>query len=187
MTLGELPTGDALRRLERALVAIDRAEALGASAPRADQPVGRGADAVLLNSRGNALGLLQRIACNNVDRPVGSLVYTQFLNKRGGVESDLTVCRLAADRFRVITGTSFLSNDLEWVRAHAPTDGSVELRDVTDELACIGLWGPAARDALGQATDWHEVGSGAAKEDDRMTVRMRPAKTGQKFFRLRSE
>ena len=60
MTLGELPTGDALRRLERALVAIDRAEALGAGAPRADQPVGRGADAVLLNSRGNALGLLQR-------------------------------------------------------------------------------------------------------------------------------
>ena len=100
-----------------------------------------------------ALGLLQRVACNNVDRPAGSLVYTQFLNARGGVESDLTVCRLAADRFRVITGTSFLSNDLEWVRAHAPSDGLVELRDVTDELACIGLWGPAARDALGQATD----------------------------------
>jgi tetratricopeptide (TPR) repeat protein len=60
MTLGELPTGEALQRLERALVAIDRAEALGASAPRPDQPVGRGADAVLLNSRGNALGLLQR-------------------------------------------------------------------------------------------------------------------------------
>ena len=100
-----------------------------------------------------ALGLLQRVACNNVDRPDGSLVYTQFLNARGGVESDLTICRLADDRFRVITGTSFLSNDLEWVHAHAPTDGSVELRDVTDELACIGLWGPAARNALGQATD----------------------------------
>ena len=58
MTLGQLPTGDALRRLERALEAIDQAEALGT--PRADQPVGRGSDAVLLNSRGNALGLLQR-------------------------------------------------------------------------------------------------------------------------------
>ena len=58
MKLGQLPTGDALRRLERALAAIDRAEALGT--PRSDQPVGRGADAVLLNSRGNALGLLQR-------------------------------------------------------------------------------------------------------------------------------
>ena len=42
-------------------------------------------------------------------------------------------------------------------------------------------------DALGQTADWHEVGSGAAKEEDRMTVRVRPAKTGQKFFRLRSE
>ena len=46
-----------------------------------------------------ALGLLQRVACNNVDRPDGSLVYTQFLNARGGVESDLTICRLADDRF----------------------------------------------------------------------------------------
>ena len=100
-----------------------------------------------------ALGLLQRVACNNVDRPVGSLVYTQFLNAHGGIESDLTVCRLATDRFRVITGTSFLSNDLEWVRQHAPKDGSVEVRDVTDDLACIGLWGPNARDVLDQATD----------------------------------
>ncbi len=99
-----------------------------------------------------ALDLLQRVACNNIDRPTGSLVYTQFLNTRGGIESDLTVCRLADDRFRVITGTSFLSNDLEWVRTHTPTDGSVELRDVSDELACIGLWGPKARDVLGQAT-----------------------------------
>ena len=99
-----------------------------------------------------ALDLLQRVACNNIDRPTGSLVYTQFLNTRGGIESDLTVCRLADDRFRIITGTSFLSNDLEWVRAHTPTDGSVELRDVSDELACIGLWGPKARDVLGQAT-----------------------------------
>jgi 4-methylaminobutanoate oxidase (formaldehyde-forming) len=100
-----------------------------------------------------ALGLLQRVACNNIDRPTGSLVYTQFLNARGGIESDLTVCRLAADRFRVITGTSFLSNDLEWMHSHAPADGSVEIQDVTDDLACIGLWGPRARGVLDQATD----------------------------------
>ena len=46
-----------------------------------------------------ALDLLQRVACNNIDRPDGSLVYTQFLNAHGGIESDLTVCRLACDRF----------------------------------------------------------------------------------------
>ena len=50
------------------------------------------------------------------------------------------------------SGTSFLSTDLEWVRSHAPADGSVEVREVTDDLACIGLWGPDARDVLGQAT-----------------------------------
>ena len=99
-----------------------------------------------------ALELLQRVACNNVSKPIGSLVYTQFLNSQGGIESDLTICRLAEERFRIITGTSFLSNDYEWVRSQAPTDGSVELRDVTDDFACIGLWGPNARDVLGQTT-----------------------------------
>ncbi len=99
-----------------------------------------------------ALELLQRVACNNVSKPIGSLVYTQFLNSQGGIESDLTVCRLAEERFRIITGTSFLSNDYEWVRSQAPADGSVELRDVTDDFACIGLWGPNARDVLGQTT-----------------------------------
>ena len=99
-----------------------------------------------------AIELLQRVACNNVDIPSGSLVYTQFLNSKGGIESDLTICRLSSERFRVITGTSFLSNDLEWVRSQAPTDGSVKLCDVTEDFACIGLWGPRARDVLGQIT-----------------------------------
>ena len=45
-----------------------------------------------------------------------------------------------------------MSNDLEWVRSHAPADGSVEVSDVTDDFACIGMWGPGARDVLGQAT-----------------------------------
>jgi 4-methylaminobutanoate oxidase (formaldehyde-forming) len=51
-------------------------------------------------------------------------------------------------RFRIITGTAFGMHDLSWIRAHAPTDGSVEVEDVTSSLACVGLWGPNARAIL---------------------------------------
>lgn len=99
-----------------------------------------------------ALALLQRLADNDVDRPVGSVVYTQFLNARGGIEADLTVTRLGPDRFRLVSGSQFVASDLGWVRLHAPRDGSVELREVTEELAVIGLWGPEARRVLAGAT-----------------------------------
>lgn len=99
-----------------------------------------------------ALGLLQWLTDNNVDRPVGTVVYTQFLNGRGGVESDLTVTRLAEDHFRVVTGSAFVPSDLNWIRMHMPRDGSVQVREVSQELATIGLWGPRARDVLGAVT-----------------------------------
>ncbi|PYN75106.1 MAG: hypothetical protein DMD96_28970 [Candidatus Rokuibacteriota bacterium] len=99
-----------------------------------------------------ALRLLQRLADNNVDRPVGSVIYTQFLNPRGGIESDLTVTRWAPDRFRVTTGSNFVASDLGWIRMHRPDDGSVDVRDVTDELSCIGIWGPEARRVLQAVT-----------------------------------
>ncbi|PYM52840.1 MAG: hypothetical protein DME16_00065 [Candidatus Rokuibacteriota bacterium] len=99
-----------------------------------------------------ALALLQRLADNDIDRPVGSVVYTQLLNPRGGIESDLTVTRWADERFRVTTGSNFVASDLGWIRMHQPEDGTVDVRDVTDEFACIGLWGPEARRVLGAVT-----------------------------------
>lgn len=99
-----------------------------------------------------ALALLQNLAGNDVDRPVGSLIYTQFLNERGGIESDLTIARRGADEFFVVTGTAFGASDLGWIRMHAPEDGTVELEDLTDEYACLGLWGPDARRVLEQVT-----------------------------------
>jgi len=95
-----------------------------------------------------ALALLQRLADNDVDRPVGSVIYTQLLNPRGGIESDLTVTRWGPDRFRVTTGSNFVASDLGWIRMHQPPDGSVDVRDVTDDFACVGLWGPDARRVL---------------------------------------
>ena len=99
-----------------------------------------------------ALGLLQRLADNDLNRPPGSVVYTQFLNPRGGIESDLTITRLAPDHFRVVTGSNFVAGDLGWMVMHRRPDERVELREVTDDWACIGLWGPRARDILAATT-----------------------------------
>jgi 4-methylaminobutanoate oxidase (formaldehyde-forming) len=95
-----------------------------------------------------ACAFLQRVAGNDIDRPVGSVVYTQLLDRRGGVQADLTVTRLAADRFMLVTGTAYGNHDHGWLRGHIPADGSVEVRDVTSSRVCFGLWGPRARDIL---------------------------------------
>jgi glycine cleavage system aminomethyltransferase T/glycine/D-amino acid oxidase-like deaminating enzyme len=95
-----------------------------------------------------AAAFLEGLTDNRVARAVGALTYTQMLNEGGGIECDFTVTRLAEDRFRVITGTAFGQHDLFWIRDHAPEDGSVQVEDATSAYACIGLWGPAARDIL---------------------------------------
>ncbi len=101
-----------------------------------------------------ALPLLQRLSDNNLDVPVGKVVYTQFLNSRGGVIADLTITRMAADHFRVVTGSAFIGHDLGWIQMHLdPADGPVEVREVTEDLACLGLWGPRAREVLQSVAD----------------------------------
>ena len=98
-----------------------------------------------------AAAFLERLCDNRVARAVGALTYTQMLNAAGGIECDFTVTRLAEDRFRIVTGTAFGRHDLAWILEHAPRDGSVQIEDVTSGYACIGLWGPRAREIL-QAT-----------------------------------
>jgi len=100
-----------------------------------------------------ALAFLQRLCDNEMDRPVGSLTYTQMLNRRGGIECDFTVTRLDEARFFIVTGTDFGNHDLGWMRKHDPLDGSVTLEDVGAARACLGLWGPRARDILQPLTD----------------------------------
>ena len=91
---------------------------------------------------------LERLCANRVARDVGRVTYTQMLNARGGIECDFTVTRLADERFRIVTGTAFGQHDLAWIRSHAPADGSVVVENVTSNLACLGLWGPKAREIL---------------------------------------
>jgi glycine cleavage system aminomethyltransferase T/glycine/D-amino acid oxidase-like deaminating enzyme len=99
-----------------------------------------------------ALASLQWLCANDVDRPIGRITYTHMLNQHGGIECDFTVTRLGENRFFIVTGTAFGNHDLGWIRRHAPDDGSVTVRDVTSSSACIGLWGPLARDILASTT-----------------------------------
>jgi glycine cleavage system aminomethyltransferase T/glycine/D-amino acid oxidase-like deaminating enzyme len=101
-----------------------------------------------------AVAFLQRLCANDVDRAPGAVVYTQLLNSRGGIECDLTASRLEGERFQLVSGTAFGNHDLGWIRKQLGdwSGDRVEVRDVTASLACLGLWGPRAREILGTAT-----------------------------------
>jgi 4-methylaminobutanoate oxidase (formaldehyde-forming) len=79
-------------------------------------------------------------------------VYTPWCDERGGMVADVTVTRLADDRFRVVTGAGYVAADVAWVRSHVEDGERVSIDDVSGAFATIGLWGPLARDVLGPAT-----------------------------------
>ncbi len=99
-----------------------------------------------------ALALLQRLTDNQMDRPVGAVTYTQMLNEAGGIECDLTVTRLAAERFLLVTGTAFGRHDRAWIEAHRAPGEEAAVEDVSGRYACLGLWGPRARGILQSLT-----------------------------------
>jgi len=121
-----------------------------------------------------AIALLDRVAAGRMDRAVGSVTYTPFLDERGGMIADVTVSRLGDDRFRVVTGAGFVASDLAWLRHHLTGMAdlpSVTLRDVSGDVATIGLWGPRARDILA-ATTANDVSDAAIplRQSRRITV-----------------
>ncbi len=87
-----------------------------------------------------------------MDRPVGSLIYTQMLNDKGGIECDLTVGRVAEDEFYIVTGTGFATHDFNWISRNIPDGMNGQLFDITSANAVLSLMGPKARDILEQVT-----------------------------------
>ena len=87
---------------------------------------------------------LQTLCANNVDKPVGKVIYTAMLDTNGGIMCDLTVSRLGPEKYWVITGGSVHGHDLAWMRSHLPADGSVHIADISSSYCCVGLWGPKA-------------------------------------------
>ncbi|MCI2422677.1 FAD-dependent oxidoreductase [Saccharopolyspora sp. K220] len=109
-----------------------------------------------------ALEFLQRMTTNQMDRKPGAVSYALLLDEAGGVRSDLTVARLAHDHFQVGVNGNL---DLDWLLRHAPTDGSVLVRDITAGTCCVGVWGPRARDLVQPLTreDFSHQGLGYFK------------------------
>ncbi len=101
----------------------------------------------------DALAALNWICANNVDKPVGSIIYTQMLDDRGGIQCDLTVCRVAANEFYIVTGTGFATHDFDWISSNIPEGMRAELFDVTSAYAVLSLFGPNARRILESVTN----------------------------------
>jgi glycine cleavage system aminomethyltransferase T/glycine/D-amino acid oxidase-like deaminating enzyme len=106
--------------------------------------------AVLDVSGPAALEALQHLSVAQLDVPAGRVVYTSWLNEAGRFRADLTVMRLAADRFRVVTGGATGMSDAAWIARHLPPGAF--LADLTSAWTTIGLWGPRARDVLASVT-----------------------------------
>lgn len=106
---------------------------------------------LLLQGR-DALAVLQRLCANDMDMPVGRMVYTPVLNARGGFESDLTVMRLAPDRngqrYLIVTGSAQTTRDMDWISRHILPAEHAVLTDVSAQYSVLSLMGPKARDLL---------------------------------------
>ncbi len=96
---------------------------------------------------------LNRVCSNNVAVPVGKMVYTQWLNDRGGIEADVTVTRVSEDKFFVVSGVATQVRDIDWLRKNKADDEFVIINDMTSAYAVISVMGPKSRDVLTKLTD----------------------------------
>jgi heterotetrameric sarcosine oxidase gamma subunit len=106
--------------------------------------------AVLEISGPGALEAAQTLSVAQLNVATGRVVYTSWLDENGGFRADLTVMRLAPDRFRVVTGGATGMSDAKWITDHLPSGAS--LAELTSAWTTIGLWGPRARDVLATVT-----------------------------------
>jgi 4-methylaminobutanoate oxidase (formaldehyde-forming) len=90
----------------------------------------------------DALAFLQSMCANEMNVAIGKMVYTPLLNDRGGFESDLTVIRLSADRFMVVTGSGQTTRDLDWLQRHVTPEMRVYIDDVSAQFCVLSLMGP---------------------------------------------
>jgi glycine cleavage system aminomethyltransferase T/glycine/D-amino acid oxidase-like deaminating enzyme len=96
----------------------------------------------------DALAVLNRVSANEIDVPVGRVVYTQWLNERGGIEADLTVTRTGETEFLVVTTAAGQTRDMAWLREHIPDGAHCTALDITSGLPMLGLMGPNSRALL---------------------------------------
>ncbi|EFL89626.1 FAD-dependent oxidoreductase [Ahrensia sp. R2A130] len=98
---------------------------------------------------------LNRVCGNDVAVPTGKIVYTQFLNERGGIEADVTVTRLSEQEYIVVTPAATVPRELSWMRRHLE-DEAVAIVDMTAAEGVLAVMGPNARTLLEKVShhDW---------------------------------
>lgn len=108
----------------------------------------------------DALRVLNRVSANDIDVPVGRIVYTQWLNDKGGIEADVTVTRVSETSFLVVTISTSQVRDLAWLKRHIPADAHVFALDISSGLPTLAVMGPASR-ALLQAVSPDDLSNAA--------------------------
>jgi 4-methylaminobutanoate oxidase (formaldehyde-forming) len=98
----------------------------------------------------DACSVLQRVSSADVDVVVGKMVYTHWLNERGGIEADLTVTRIAEDKFWIVSGGAQTIKDLHWLNSNIDDDEFCCVSDITNAWAVLGVMGPGSRDLLSE-------------------------------------
>jgi len=126
--------------------------------------------AKLLVTGPDAVTLLNHICGAQMDVDVGISVYTQFLNTRGGIEADVTVTRIAPQRFMIVTGHPSQARDMAWLKANTDPTWQCDVVDMTSAYSLLTIHGPKTRDIL-QALTGEDVSNtafpfGAAREMD---------------------
>ncbi|MEX1173886.1 MAG: FAD-dependent oxidoreductase, partial [Chloroflexota bacterium] len=108
--------------------------------------------AKLLVQGRDAETILGRVCANDVAVEPGRLVYTQWLNERGGIEADVTVTRLDETRFLVVSAAADQERDRAWLAANVPEDARCTLTDVTSAWAVLNVQGPRSREWLSRVS-----------------------------------
>ena len=106
---------------------------------------------VLVRGR-DAEKYLNPICANDIAVPVGKIVYTQWLNKMGFIEADLTVTRLAEDQFLILSGDNTINAVIRWLKRNIPSEAHVHIHNMTSDYSVLNLQGPKSRDLLSKIT-----------------------------------
>ena len=106
---------------------------------------------VLVRGR-DAEKYLNPICANDIAVPVGKIVYTQWLNKMGFIEADLTVTRLAEDQFLILSGDNTINAVIRWLKRNIPSEAHVHIHKMTSDYSVLNLQGPNSRDLLSKVT-----------------------------------
>ena len=99
----------------------------------------------------NVYEALQRLCTANIKNEIGKCTYTQMLNEGAGIETDLTIVCIAKNHFRIISSANVRTHDKAHILKHLSKN--IEFKDVTDELICLGVFGPKSRELLSEITN----------------------------------